>query len=243
MGGIRTTLVLAVLGCLLALAGPTASEAGPQGGAERPSVCRRYRGPRERYPLSPGRRAPRREIDVKIDGEVVASCPTWWCRYVWQSSTVPNGDHVVKAIAYSPSTIVIGQVARTEKVLNAAGDTTPPTVTLRVPASATGVVSLQASATDNNRVVTTEIFVDDVRVATSTTAQVSFPWNTTSTANGPHQDPRRGPGCGGQRRLLTRPWFRSAMRQNPQGFPNEHDGKRRWWPTGDRPAIGCRRPD
>ena len=29
MGGIRTTLVLAVLGCLLALAGPTASEAGP----------------------------------------------------------------------------------------------------------------------------------------------------------------------------------------------------------------------
>ena len=64
MGGIRTTLVLAVLGCLLALAGPTASEAAA-------------------------------------------------------------------------------------KKVNAARDTTPPTVTLRVPASATGVVNLQASATDN----------------------------------------------------------------------------------------------
>ena len=100
MGGIRTTLVLAVLGCLLPLAGPTASAAGAT-------------------------------------------------------------NH------------------------NAAGDTTPPTVTLRVPASAAGVVSLQAAATDTNRVVTTEIFVDDVRVATSTTAQASVRWNTTSTANGP----------------------------------------------------------
>ena len=102
MGGIRTTLVLAVLGCVLPLAGPTAGEAGA-------------------------------------------------------------------------------------KKLNAARDTTPPTVTLRVPASAAGVVSLQASATDNKRVMTTEIFIDDVRVATSTTAQVSFPWNTTATANGPHR--------------------------------------------------------
>ena len=126
-------------------------------------------------------------MDLKIDGQVVASCPTWWCPHVWQSPTVPNGNHVVTAIAYSPSTIVTGQVARTVRVLNAAADTTPPTVTLRVPASATGVVSLQASATDNNRVVTTEIFVDDVRVATSTTAQASFPWNTTATANGPHR--------------------------------------------------------
>ena len=188
MGGIRTTLVLAVLGCLLALASPTASEADPL------------------YLATPSRATGEvsivawaatttQRIDLKIDGQVVASCPTWWCQYMWQSSTVPNGNHVVKAIAYSPPTIVTGQVARTMKVLNAAGattpptvtDTTPPAVTLRVPAAATGVVSLQASATDNTRVVTTEIFVDDVRVATSTTAQASFPWNTTATANGPHR--------------------------------------------------------
>ena len=197
MGGIRTTLVLAVLGCFLALVGPTASEAGPVSLLMAPRTT----------PVSLLMRSPAtgevsivawaatttQKMDLRIDGQVVASCPTWWCRHVWQSPTVPNGDHVVTAIADSPPTTVTGQVARTVRVLNAAGDTTPPTVTLRVPASATGVVSLQASATDNNRVVTTEIFVDDVRVATSTTAQASFPWNTTATANGPQGSvPRPG---------------------------------------------------
>ena len=181
-------------------------------------------------------------MDLKIDGKVVASCPTWWCQHVWQSPTVPNGDHVVTAIAYSPPTIVTGQVARTVRVLNAAGDTTPPTVTLRVPASAAGVVSLQASATDNGRVVTTEIFVDDVRVATSTTAQASFPWNTTATANGPHRIRAVARDAAGNVGSKTSVVQVSNAKGLPQGFPNEHDGKSRWWPTGDGPAIVLRTP-
>ena len=182
-------------------------------------------------------------MDLKIDGQVVASCPTWWCQYVWQSSTVRNGKHVVTAIAYSPSTIVTGRIARTVTVLNAAADTTPPTVTLRVPASATGVVSLQASATDTGGIVTTEIFVDDVRVATSTTAQASFPWNTTATANGPHRIRAVARDAAGNVGSQTAVVQVSNARAMPQGFPNEPDGKSRWWPTGDGPAIGSGRPD
>ena len=66
------------------------------------------------------------------------------------------------------------------------GDTAPPSATLAaLPATATGVVTLSATATDNVGVTLVRFRVNGTVVGTAATAPYSFAWNSASVANGP----------------------------------------------------------
>jgi hypothetical protein len=67
-------------------------------------------------------------------------------------------------------------------------DTTPPVATLTAPAAGTdsGMVTLTATASDDVAVAKVEFLVDGAVVATDTSTQCSFLWNSGSVANGSH---------------------------------------------------------
>jgi hypothetical protein len=68
-------------------------------------------------------------------------------------------------------------------------DTTPPTVSITSPSggsTVSGVVSVQASASDNVGVTKVEFSVDGNLRGTSTSSPYSFSWDTASTSNGGH---------------------------------------------------------
>jgi hypothetical protein len=75
-------------------------------------------------------------------------------------------------------------------VIQAAADTTPPTVAITAPASGTtvaGTVSVTASASDNVAVAGVQFLVDGAPLgAEVTTAPYAVSWNTTTAGNGPH---------------------------------------------------------
>ena len=69
------------------------------------------------------------------------------------------------------------------------GDTQPPTVSITAPANGAtvaGMVSVNATASDNVGVTKVEFYVDGVLKSTDTTSPYSFSWDSTSVANGSH---------------------------------------------------------
>lgn len=66
---------------------------------------------------------------------------------------------------------------------------TPPSVTITSPTDGqtiSGTVTIQVDASDDNGVSRVEIYIDNVLIATLTTAPYTYQWNTTTTTNGSH---------------------------------------------------------
>jgi subtilisin family serine protease len=69
------------------------------------------------------------------------------------------------------------------------GDQIPPSVGFAAPtagATLSGTISVQVSATDNQRVASVTLLVDGAAVGSDNTAPYTFAWNTAAVANGTH---------------------------------------------------------
>src|SRR4051794_4357795 len=69
------------------------------------------------------------------------------------------------------------------------GDITPPTTSITAPlagATVSGTTTVSASASDNVGVTKVEFYLDGALQSTDTTSPYSWPWNTTTAANGSH---------------------------------------------------------
>jgi hypothetical protein len=106
--------------------------------------------------------------------------------YVWNSRSVANGAHTLIARAYDAAGNVGVSAMRSFTVDN---DITPPATALTSPAqgaSLAGLVSLQASASDDRGVSRVEFFVDGTRAATVSSAPYVMTWDSHSVPNGSH---------------------------------------------------------
>jgi hypothetical protein len=108
---------------------------------------------------------------------------------VWDSTTVADGPHTIAVLARDAA----GNAAAssvTVNVLNAVPDTTPPGVTITSPAdqsTASGSVTITATATDDTGVVGVQFQVDGAALgAEKLTSPYTATWNSTGVANGLH---------------------------------------------------------
>jgi hypothetical protein len=103
------------------------------------------------------------------------------------SWTLTAGSHTAYAKAYDFG----GNVTNSATVPFTVSDTTPPSVSITQPVNgsvARGVISVEASASDNVGVIRVEFYKDSdpAPFATVTTAPFSTPWNTASVVDGAH---------------------------------------------------------
>jgi hypothetical protein len=107
--------------------------------------------------------------------------------FKWDSTTVPNGAHQYKIVAYDAA----GLTDTTTYTINVKnGDTISPTVSITSPtdgATITGSHSFVATASDNVGIAKVVFTVDGSTViGTQVNAPYSFSWDTTALANGSH---------------------------------------------------------
>ena len=127
------------------------------------------------------------EVRLFVDGALTGSDTTPPYAVSWDTNTVADGSHQLVAEATddqgNTGTSPVADVNVNNT--NPPSDTTPPTVSLNVPASPlSGTVSLGASATDDVGVTEIRFFVDGGLLGSDATEPFAINWNTTTVANG-----------------------------------------------------------
>jgi len=109
----------------------------------------------------------------------------------WNSASVSNGSHTLRALARDAAGNTTTSAPVTVTVSNAPpGDTTAPAVSVSAPsegATVSGVASVSATASDNVGVVSVQFTLNGVNLgAADTSAPYTINWSTTGAANGTH---------------------------------------------------------
>ena len=110
------------------------------------------------------------------------------CPYVgWQayfdSTRFGDGSHSLEVVATDGA----GLTVTAQRTFNIKNDFNAPTVSITAPANGStvkGIVTVQASASDNTDVTRVELLVNNVLKGTDTTAPYSFSWDTATAAEG-----------------------------------------------------------
>ncbi len=114
--------------------------------------------------------------------------------FSWDTTTVSNATHTLMVKA-SDAAGNVGQASLGVTVNNSvvSSDTSPPAITITSPrtgSTATKLVQVTASATDNVALSTINIFLDKIRLCTNavsgTAASVTCNWNTRKAVGGSH---------------------------------------------------------
>jgi outer membrane protein assembly factor BamB len=124
-------------------------------------------------------------VDFLIDGAVVGSDLAAPYEFEWDSRTVADGTHAVRAVAIDGADRT-GSASVTVKVANA---DQPPAVSMTAPSNnavVSGQVSIQASASDDFGVTRVEFFVDGASIGSDTTAPYQATWDSAGASNGAH---------------------------------------------------------
>jgi len=117
------------------------------------------------------------KVDFLVDLVVAGTDTSAPYTLTWNSSAVANGTRNLTARA----TDDVGNVTTSPPVPIIVDNTAAPTATLTAPAAGAtvfGVVTLTATATDDNAVSRVEFYADDDLVATVTTAPYQASWDT-----------------------------------------------------------------
>jgi subtilisin family serine protease len=128
-------------------------------------------------------------VDLYLDGALLVSDSSSPYSFALDSSSLPNGKHVLQALASDAAHNSAMSAAVTVTVDNTPADTTAPVVAMGTPASGAtvkGTVSVTASATDNVGVSKVDLYIDGVLFASDATAPYAFSWNSVPVSNGVH---------------------------------------------------------
>ncbi|ATB39243.1 hypothetical protein CYFUS_004687 [Cystobacter fuscus] len=123
------------------------------------------------------------KLEFLLDGTLLRSALGATYSFYWDTQTAVGGTHTLTVRA----TDAHGNVATSSRTVVI--DVTAPVVALTSPgggAALTGVVSLQADATDDVGVTWVEFYVDGLFLARDTTVPFGVDWDTTSEADGNH---------------------------------------------------------
>jgi thermitase len=126
------------------------------------------------------------KVEWYLDGALAGTSTTATANFSWNTTTSPNGSHILQAKAYDAA----GNVGSTANVsVTVQNDTTPPTAQITAPLAGntvTSTIPVKVSASDNVGVTKVELYLDGALAASSTSASPSFSWNTTTSTNGSH---------------------------------------------------------
>jgi hypothetical protein len=108
----------------------------------------------------------------------------------WNSANTSNGQRTIHAVARNAAGNTTVSAPITVTVANGAGDTVPPAVSVNAPATnatALGIVTISANATDNVGVASVQFTLNGVNLgAPDTVAPYAINWNTAGAVNGNH---------------------------------------------------------
>jgi len=125
-------------------------------------------------------------VDLRINGNVVASDSSAPYQFNWDSTTVSNGVVAVTAVAYDAAGNAKTSTQVSLTVSNAPpADTTPPSVAIATPQGGTvsGIVTVTVNASDNVGVARVDLLANGATVGTTNTSPYQFAWDTRSLAN------------------------------------------------------------
>ena len=128
-------------------------------------------------------------VELYVDGALSATDNTSPYAFSWDTTAVANGAHSLTVKAYDAAGNAGTSAAVSVTVSNTITDTQAPSTSITAPsngATVLGIVSVNASATDNVGVTRVEFYVDGALASTDTAAGYSYSWNTTTIANGTH---------------------------------------------------------
>lgn len=130
------------------------------------------------------------KVELRANGQLVASDTVAPFAFSWDSSKVANGAATLVATAYDAAGNA-GQSASVGVTVNnvAIVDTTPPTVTLKQPADGAKVeatMTITVAATDNAgpAALAQTLYINGVLVAKASGGTLSYKWNTRKAAAG-----------------------------------------------------------
>src|SRR5262245_3620433 len=129
------------------------------------------------------------KVEWYLDGTLMSSSTSASASFPWDTTKSPNGTHTIQARAYDPAANVGSSAPVTVTVQNIVADTIPPAVQLASPApssTVSGTVSVNVTASDNVGVTKVEWYLDGNLKGSSSGSSLSFPWDTTKSANGSH---------------------------------------------------------
>lgn len=126
------------------------------------------------------------QVEFYLDGYLRDSTPYAPYTFYWVTWYDPPGPHVLVAKAYDAA----GNVGTSAPItFNVVIDSTPPVSSITSPAQGTtvaGMVSLQATASDDYDTPTVDFQVDGVRIATLSAPPYTLNWDSHLVANGTH---------------------------------------------------------
>jgi hypothetical protein len=129
------------------------------------------------------------KVQVYVDGILKSTISTLPYNLSWNTATVANGAHTLRAVAYDAA----GNSAASQIGVNVSnlqqGDISSPSVSITAPANGsavTGSVVISASASDNVGVNSVEFRIDGALLSVDNTAPYSASWNTSGYAAGSH---------------------------------------------------------
>jgi RHS repeat-associated protein len=117
-----------------------------------------------------------RQVQFTVDGSPAGTTSAVPWSVSWDSTTAANGSHTITATATDDA----GNAASSSQAVTVA-NFTPPTVSLTAPApnsTVSGPVTVSANASAAAGLSRVELYVDDIRLTTLTSAPYSFSWNT-----------------------------------------------------------------
>jgi hypothetical protein len=130
-------------------------------------------------------------VEFVLDGVVRADDTAAPYSVPWDTKSVGDGTHTLRAVARDAAGNRTTSTAVTVTVANAPpADTIPPTVSITAPANGatvSGSITVSASASDNVSVTGVQFRLDGTNLgAQDTGAPYAVSWNTTLAANGAH---------------------------------------------------------
>jgi Bacterial Ig domain len=117
-------------------------------------------------------------VQLLVDGLVVGSATSTY-NFSWNTTTVPNGSHVLQAQAFDAA----GNVGLSAPVTLTVSNSTASSLKVVVTSPANGAsvprnqkVTVAASATDNSKVTRMDFYINNNLLGTVTTAPYNYPW-------------------------------------------------------------------
>lgn len=131
------------------------------------------------------------QVDLYVDGELVASNTTFPYTFAWDTYAYANSDHDLMAVAYDTagnegwSSVITVTVANESEA-----DTVAPLVavtSVQDGASVSGGITVEISATDEGGVAIVELYINGVLFDEDITSPYAFLWDTTAYADGTYE--------------------------------------------------------
>ncbi len=124
------------------------------------------------------------KVEFYIDNVLKSTDTTTPYEYNWDSTSVSDGSHEIKVIAYDNANNSSNDI---KNIIASNNDATNPTITIDSitegqPVS--GIINVTATANDNIVISKVEFYVENILKSTDTTAPYEYSWDSTSVADG-----------------------------------------------------------